>query len=104
VAVTFKSAVDDPSRIPKSTAVGALVGARPFHIEALSGWFDFNRAPFFQSFVEVRVETSRKRVVLILNGIRGPLHWRDLQTGGTVLRLGATPHDPVEFVVPMDRE
>jgi hypothetical protein len=61
-------------------------------------------APFFQSFVEVRVETSRKRVVLILNGIRGPLHWRDLQTGGTVLRLGATPHDPVEFVVPMDRE
>jgi hypothetical protein len=25
--------------------------AWPFHIEALSGFFDFNHAPFFQSFV-----------------------------------------------------
>src|SRR5262245_57608121 len=29
VAVTFKSAVDDPSRIGKSKAVGALVGLTP---------------------------------------------------------------------------
>jgi transposase len=29
VAVTFKSAVDDPSRITKSTAVGALFGLTP---------------------------------------------------------------------------
>jgi hypothetical protein len=77
-------------------------GAWPFHIEALSGLFDFNRAPFFQSFLEVRVERSKKRVVLVLNGIHGPLQWRDLQTGGTVLPPGATPDDPVEFVVPMD--
>jgi len=78
--------------------------AWPFHIEALSGVFDFNHAPFFQSFVEVRVERSKRRVVLALNGIHGPLQWRDLQTGGTVLPPGATLDDPVEFIVQMDRE
>jgi hypothetical protein len=31
----------------------------PFSVEALSAVFDFNRAPFFQSFAEVRVERSR---------------------------------------------
>ena len=41
-------------------------GAWPFSVEALSAVFDFNRAPFFQSFVEVRVERSRKP-----GGVRG---------------------------------
>jgi len=36
--------------------------AWPFSVEALSGLFDFNRAPFFQSFMEVRVERSNRRV------------------------------------------
>ena len=79
-------------------------GAWPFHIEALSGLFEFNHAPFFQSFMEVRVERSKRRVVLVLNGIHGPLQWRDLEIGGTVLPAGATPDDPIEFVVPMGRE
>jgi len=78
--------------------------AWPFNVEALSGLFDFNRAPFFQSFVEVRVERSKRRVALILNGVHGPLRWRDLQIGGNVLPSGATLDDPVEFLVPMDRE
>jgi hypothetical protein len=78
--------------------------AWPFSVEALSGLFDFNHAPFFQSFMEVRVERSRKRVVFILNGVHGPLHWRDLQTGGAVPPPGAAPDDPVEFIVQMDRE
>ena len=78
--------------------------AWPFSVEALSGLFDFNRAPFFQSFMEVRVERSNRRVVLVLNGVDGPLHWRDLQTGGAVLPPKATPDDPVEFVVQMDRD
>ena len=43
-------------------------------------------------------------MVLALNGIHGPLQWRDLQTGGAVLPLGATLDDPVEFIVQMDRE
>ena len=77
--------------------------AWPFSIEALSGLFDFNHAPFFQSFVEVRVERSKKRVVLILNGVDGPLHWRDLQIGGASFPAGSSLSDQVEFIVPMDR-
>jgi hypothetical protein len=78
--------------------------AWPFSVEALSGLFDFNHAPFFQSFMEVRVERSNRRVVLALNGVDGPLYWRDLQTGGAILPPNATPDDPVEFVVHMDSD
>src|SRR6516165_9474405 len=78
--------------------------AWPFSVEALSGLFDFNRAPFFQSFLEVRVERSKRRVVLAPNGANGPLHWLDLQIGGAVVPPGAQPDDPVEFIVPIDRE
>jgi hypothetical protein len=75
--------------------------AWPFSVETLSGLFDFNHAPFFQSFVEVRVESSKRRVVLALIGVQGPLHWRDLQIGGTVIPSDTGPEDPVEFVVQM---
>jgi len=54
--------------------------------------------------MEVRVEHSRKRVVLILNGVHGPPQWRDLKTGGAVIPPDVTLEDPVEFIVPMDRE
>lgn len=53
-------------------------GAWPISIEVLSAMFDFNRAPFYQSFMEVRVERSRNRVVLALHGANGPLRWRDV--------------------------
>src|SRR5215467_6408550 len=75
--------------------------AWPINVETLSGLFDFNHAPFFQSFVEVRVERSRRRLVLALIGVQGPLHWRDLEIGGTVIPSGTGPEDPVEFVVQM---
>jgi 3',5'-cyclic AMP phosphodiesterase CpdA len=39
-------------------------GAWPFSVEWLSAAFDYNVAPFFQSFVEVRVEPSAGRVRL----------------------------------------
>jgi hypothetical protein len=77
-------------------------GAWPFSVEAMSGIFDFNHAPFFQSFMEVRVEASKRRIVLVLNSVDGPLHWRDLQTGGAVVPSNRTLDDPVEFIVPMD--
>ena len=77
--------------------------AWPFSVEAFSGIFDFNRAPFFQSFMEVHVERSSKRVIFKLNGVQGPLRWRDLQIGGAIVPSGAAQDDPVEFVVPMDR-
>jgi uncharacterized membrane protein HdeD (DUF308 family) len=76
--------------------------AWPFSVEALSGLFDFNRAPFFQSFMEVRVERSKRRIVLALYGVDGSLRWRDLQIGGAALPASATADDAVEFIVSMD--
>ena len=78
------------------------LNAWPVSIEALSGLFDFNRAPFFQSFMEVRVERSKRRIVLVLYGVDGPLRWRDLQIGGAGLPASETADDPVEFIVSMD--
>ena len=76
-------------------------GAWPFSVEALSAVFDFNRAPYFQSFVEVRVERSRHRVVFAVIGVDGPLRWKDLQAGGSGRPPGAPDEDPAEFVIPM---
>ena len=73
-------------------------GAWPFSVEALSAVFDFNRAPFFQSFVEVRVERSRNRVVIAVVGVDGPLRWRELQIGGAAARAS---DELVEFVLPL---
>jgi hypothetical protein len=47
--------------------------AWPFSAEWLSAAFDFNAAPFFQSFVEVRVEPSMGRVRLLPWGVHGRL-------------------------------
>src|SRR5262249_51304076 len=73
--------------------------AWPAAVEALSGSFDFNRAPFFQSFIEVGVERSRRQMPLRLHGVSGPLRWRDLQTGGGVMPPGQGTDDPVEIIV-----
>jgi hypothetical protein len=75
-------------------------GAWPLSIETLSGMFDFNHAPFFQSFVEVRVEASKNRVVFLLHGANGPLRWRDLHTSGPTLAEAGRPDDLVQFVIP----
>ena len=50
-------------------------GSWPVSTETLSGMFDFNHAPFYQSFMEVRVERSKRRVVFALHGRErsGPL-------------------------------
>jgi hypothetical protein len=75
-------------------------GAWPFSVEALSAVFDFNRAPFYQSFMEVRVERSAARVVLALHGVNGPLRWRDIQVGGGTRPASQADDQPVEFIVP----
>jgi hypothetical protein len=77
-------------------------GSWPVSSETLSGAFDFNRAPFYQSFGEVRVERSNRRVVFALHGAMGPVRWRDLHrsfNGGA----DRAPDDPVEIVVEMRR-
>ena len=77
------------------------LGGYPFDSEMVSGAFDFNRAPFFQSFLEVSVERSQNRVRLLLYGVNGPLRWRDIQTGGQVKPADKTDDDFVEFIAPL---
>jgi uncharacterized membrane protein HdeD (DUF308 family) len=72
--------------------------AWPFSAEWLSGIFDYNVAPFFQSFVEVRVEPSAGRVRLLPYGVYGRLQWKDLARSGSPGRSG---DDLAEWVVPM---
>jgi hypothetical protein len=73
----------------------------PFDNEMVSGAFEFNRAPFFQSFMEVIVERSQKRVRLLLYGVNGQLRWRDIQVGGQVKPADKSDDDFVEFVAPL---
>ena len=73
----------------------------PFDSEMTSGAFDFNRAPFFQSFVEVIVERSQHRVRFLLYGVNGQLRWRDMQVGGQVKPADKTDDDFVEFIAPL---
>jgi 3',5'-cyclic AMP phosphodiesterase CpdA/uncharacterized membrane protein HdeD (DUF308 family) len=78
-------------------------GAWPFSVEWLSAAFDYNVAPFFQSFLEVRVEPSADRVRLIPWGPPGRLQWADLQSSPGWRPVGRRPDEPVEIVVPMRR-
>ena len=73
----------------------------PASVETLSGIFDFNNAPFFQSFMEIKVERSKNQVRMRLYGVDGPLRWRDLQTGGQAKPAGSTDDDVVEFILPL---
>jgi uncharacterized membrane protein HdeD (DUF308 family) len=73
----------------------------PFTAEALAGAFNYSQAPYLQSFVEVRVESSKDRVRLIPHGANGPLPWRELQTFGAVVPAGKTGDDNVEFILSM---
>jgi uncharacterized membrane protein HdeD (DUF308 family) len=77
------------------------LGAWPSAPEALASAFDFNRAPFFQSFVEVRVEGSANVVRLLLYGANGRLRWHDLQVNGQVIPEGQDDRALVEFRFPL---
>jgi uncharacterized membrane protein HdeD (DUF308 family) len=76
----------------------------PLTAESLAGAFTYNRAPYLQSFVEVRVENSRDQVRLIPHGANGPLRWRELEAFGAVMPSEKTEEDPVQFVFPMPRK
>lgn len=73
------------------------LGAWPYSVEWLSAAFDVNVAPFYQSFVEVRVEPSSGRVRLRPYGVDGRLRWADLQTSSGLRPAGVAPEDPVEW-------
>jgi hypothetical protein len=74
--------------------------AWPFSVEWLSSAFDSNVAPFFQSFVEVRVERSARQVRILPYGGAGRLRWNDLQHSANLLPPGAAPADFAEWRVP----
>jgi uncharacterized membrane protein HdeD (DUF308 family) len=76
----------------------------PLTAEALAGAFLYNRAPYFQSFVEVRVENSKHQVRLIPHGVNGPLRWRDLDTFGTLMPNSRSRVDQVEFIIQMSKQ
>jgi hypothetical protein len=67
----------------------------PFSAEWLSAAFDYNQSPFFQSFVEVKVEPAEKRVRLIPYSNNGRLKWSDITA--TPL-LGKNPMQNERFV------
>ena len=76
-------------------------GAWPFSVEWLSAAFDYNVAPFFQSFVEVRVEPSAGRVRMLPWGVHGRLRWVDLQVSPGWRPADGRPDEPVEIVLPI---
>src|SRR4029453_6057094 len=51
--------------------------------------FYFNVAPFYQRFVEVRLEPSARRVRIIPYGISGRLRWSDFQGPSDFAPAGA---------------
>ncbi len=112
-------AVADWGHYPRRDAIVAKLDAQTplwkqplwFWVKRLKGWpsspetlasaFDFNREPFFQSFMEVRVEGSANRVRFLLYGANGLLRWRDLQMFGAVKPAEASDDDPVQFDLPL---
>jgi hypothetical protein len=73
----------------------------PFSAEWLSAAFDYNQAPYFQSFLEIKMEKSRNRIRLIPYGIHGRLRWSDFEYGGMAKPANARDDSFVEWVLPM---
>lgn len=69
----------------------------PFSAEWLSAAFDYNQAPYFQSFMEIKVEPSRNRIRLIPYGIHGQLRWSDMEYGGVGKPASVHAEDFVEW-------
>jgi uncharacterized membrane protein HdeD (DUF308 family) len=75
--------------------------AWPFTAYIMSAAFDHNKAPYFQSFVEVQVRNSKNEVCFVPHSADGPLRWRDLENFRSLMPAKKTENDPVEFIVKM---
>src|SRR5262249_39260762 len=75
--------------------------AWPFSGYIMSAAFDHNKAPFFQSFVEVQVRNSKNEVCLLPHGANGRLRWRELENFRALMPAGKTADDHVEFTINM---
>jgi hypothetical protein len=67
----------------------------------MSAAFDYNVAPFFQSFIEVRVEPSANVIRLRPYGVHGRLRWRAVAHSANLVPPGAGEDALVEWTVPM---
>jgi hypothetical protein len=76
------------------------LGAWPFSAEWLSALFDSNEAPFFQSFLEVRVEPSQQRLRVLPWGVHGRLRWSDLQASPGLRPASTSADAPAEWTIP----
>ena len=76
----------------------------PFSAEWLSAAFDYNKAPFFQSFVEVKVEPSKNKVTVIAYGPKGPLKWSDMEYSEGAKPTNATNTSPVEWTFSLKQQ
>ncbi|HMP60944.1 MAG TPA: metallophosphoesterase [Gemmatales bacterium] len=76
----------------------------PFSGYILSAAFDHNKAPYFQSFVEVQVLNSKREVHFIPYGANGPLRWRELENFEAWMPSEKTPEDRASFIVKMPSE
>jgi len=74
-------------------------GAWPSSAEWLSAMFDYNVAPFFQSFVVVTVDPAARQITIRPWGINGPLTWKDFDRSPSVVPPGAGADAVVEWVV-----
>ncbi|MFO1002449.1 MAG: metallophosphoesterase [Planctomycetaceae bacterium] len=73
-------------------------GGWPFSAEWLSAAFDSNQAPFFQSFLEIKVEPSQQRLRLIPWGVSGRLKYSDVQRSTSMIQPGDVE---VEWIIPL---
>lgn len=73
--------------------------AWPSSAEWLSAMFDYNSAPFFQSFVVVTVDPVSRSVTIRPWGVHGPLTWRELDRSADAMPEGTSLDAPVEWVV-----
>jgi hypothetical protein len=71
----------------------------PFSAEWLSAMFDYNVSPFFQSFMEIKVEQSKNRIHLIPYSNNGRLKWSDITSTAGTGRAGTSSNDGVEWVI-----
>jgi 3',5'-cyclic AMP phosphodiesterase CpdA len=73
----------------------------PFSAEWLSAAFDYNVAPFFQSFIEIRVERSSNKVRFIPYSQHGRLKWSDITSTEGARTNGVGMDDMVEWIMPL---
>lgn len=75
-------------------------GGWPFSAEWLSAAFDSNQAPFYQSFLEIKIEPTRHQLRLIPWGVNGRLKYSDLQRSSSMTQPA---EDEIEWVIPLNK-